>query len=72
MFAARLHKYSRRLTNEDCAEGVTEDRTAERVALTRSLLNRGETVEDIADLTRLSTADVVNLTKERSGQSVLI
>ncbi len=49
---------------EGLDQGRTEGRTAERLALARRLLDRGETVEEVADLTGLSADQVANLAKE--------
>lgn len=61
MFAPKFQEYSRRLKEEALDEG----RAAERLAIARRLLERGETVEEVAELTGLSPDDVADLAKER-------
>jgi flagellar biosynthesis/type III secretory pathway protein FliH len=73
MFATKFQEYSRRLKEEGLeqgreeglSEGLDEGRTAERLAIARRLLERGETVEQVAELTGLSPDDVADLAKER-------
>ena len=77
MFATKFQEYSRRLKEEGLEEGLekgreaglseglgqgrTEGRTAERIAIARRLLERGETVEEVAAVTGLSPHDVAHL-----------
>ncbi len=77
MFATKFQEYSRRLKEEGLEEGLekgreaglseglgqgrTEGRTAERLAIARRLLERGETVEEVAAVTGLSPHDVAHL-----------
>jgi predicted transposase YdaD len=81
MFATKFQEYSRRLKEEGLEqgreeglsegleqgldEGRTEGRAVERLAIARRLLERGETVEEVAELTGLSPDDVTNLAKGR-------
>lgn len=51
------------LKEEGREEGRHEGRTAERIALARRLLDRGETVETFASLTELSIDDVKRLAR---------
>lgn len=80
MFATKFQEYSRRLKEEGLEkgreeglsegrdqgldQGRTEGRAAERLAIARRLLERGETVKDVAELTGLSRDQVANLAKE--------
>ncbi len=64
MFATKFQEYSRRLKEEGLEQGHERGQTAERLAIARRLLDRGESVKDVADLTGLSTEDVAKLTEE--------
>ena len=68
MFATKFQEYSRRLKEEGIQkgreEGLAEGQNAERLALARRLLERGETVKDVAELTGLSPEDVAILAKK--------
>ncbi len=65
MFATKFQEYSRRLKEEGLEKGLEkgleQGQTAERLAIARRLLDRGEPVETVAELTGLSVDEVRQL-----------
>ena len=69
MFATRFQEYSRRLKDEGLREGrdegLREGLDAARHDIATRLLDRGESVEEVARITGLTTDEVARLAKPR-------